>query len=111
MKIEEIVLQDREAAINDGHESYLSEVIQHGCQSGIVSDLIYYNDTVKFFEEHKEEINAMLAEMIDSTGCSIDELLTNWDEEDPLIMETNNQNILAWFGYEETARKILDDEY
>ena len=29
-----------------------------------------------------------------------------WDKEDPLAAEDFNQNLLAWFGFEETLRKI-----
>ena len=30
----------------------------------------------------------------------------NWDDEDPLILYTHSQNLLAWFGFEETLRNI-----
>ncbi len=29
-----------------------------------------------------------------------------WDKEDPLAQECHNQNLLAWFGFEETLRNI-----
>ena len=29
-----------------------------------------------------------------------------WDEEDPLRNSDFNMNLLAWFGFEETLRKI-----
>lgn len=29
-----------------------------------------------------------------------------WDSEDPLATDTYNQNLLAWFGFEETLRII-----
>ena len=29
-----------------------------------------------------------------------------WDKEDPLAQDICNQNLLAWFGFEETLRKI-----
>ena len=78
-------------------ESVIREVTAHGCQSGIVGDLIYYSDTVKFYKKHRGDISALLAEAIDS-----------WDELDPLADDTQNQNLLAWFGFEETARQIAD---
>ena len=35
------------------------------------------------------------------------ELLSDrWDIEDPLAQDTHNQNLLAWFGFEETLRAI-----
>ena len=30
----------------------------------------------------------------------------NWDKEDPLGNSDFNMNLLAWFGFEETLRKI-----
>lgn len=29
-----------------------------------------------------------------------------WDKEDPLSNDYTNQNLLAWFGFEETLRNI-----
>ena len=29
-----------------------------------------------------------------------------WDKEDPLAQDDYNQNLLAWFGFEETLRNI-----
>ena len=29
-----------------------------------------------------------------------------WDDEDPLAYYDYNQNLLAWFGFEETLRKL-----
>ena len=29
-----------------------------------------------------------------------------WDKEDPLAQDDFNQNLLAWFGFEETLRNI-----
>jgi hypothetical protein len=91
-------------------KSILEELQQYGCVSGMVSDLIYYEDTLKFFNEHKEEINNMLAEMIQETGISGVELFNGkWDNDDPLCLEQNNQNLLAWFGFEETANKYYNE--
>ncbi len=89
----------------------LEELQQHGCQSGVVSHLIYYSDTVKFYEEHQEEINQMLYELLKDTGLSPLELFgaEKWDQEDPLALDTHNQNLLAWFGFEETADRIYQD--
>ena len=107
MTIKEIVQRDIEQAEQDDYTSYLDDLLQHGCQSGMVNDLIYYHDTCKFYEEHKEEINAMVAELVEGCGTSLWDSFTNWDKSDPLALETNNQNLLAWFGYEEVARQLV----
>lgn len=85
-----------------------TDVLNHGCQSGIVGELIYYTDTVHFYQQYKEEINSILYDAMNGTGLySPSELFgSKWDKEDPLAQDTYNQNLLAWFGFEETLRNI-----
>lgn len=91
----------------DNVSEVIEELLDHGCQSGVVSGMIYYTDTLAFFEKHVDDINSLLKELLFSTGCSINELFGDkWDNDDPLIKEQQNQNLLAWFGFEETARQI-----
>ena len=92
----------------DAAESYIKDVLQYGCQAGTVSGLIYYSETTAFFEKHKEEIKKLLTELMSDTGAkSPAELFGNkWDDEDYFADDVQNQNLLAWFGYEETLRKV-----
>lgn len=85
-----------------------TDVLNHGCQSGIVGELIYYTDTVRFYKQYKEEINCLLYDAMNGTGLySPSELFgSKWDKEDPLAQYDYNQNLLAWFGFEETLRNI-----
>ena len=59
-------------------------------------------------KQHKEEINGLLYDAMNGTGIySPSELFGNkWDKEDPLAQDMYNQNLLAWFGFEETLRNI-----
>ena len=47
-------------AIQEIKETYtledLQEIANHGCQSGVCSQHIYYGDTIKFFEKYEDEI-------------------------------------------------------
>ena len=92
----------------DNKVNIFTDVLYHGCQSGMVGFLIYYNQTTAYYNEHREEINQLLYELMESTGLySPTELFGNkWDKEDPLAIEDYNQNLLAWFGFEETMRNI-----
>ena len=66
-------------------------------------------DTVRFFSEHKREIGNLLGEMCEETGEAPAGLFGDkWDKEDPLALDTYNQNLLAWFGFEEAGRRLLD---
>ena len=72
----------------------------------MIGGMIYYHETLKFYKTHKKEINELLYEMIQSTGLPPEQLFRDWDSEDPLALDTGNQNLLAWFAYEETARNF-----
>lgn len=88
-------------------KAIFTDVLYHGCQSGIVGSLIYCTDTVAFYKRHREEINTLLQETMDECGSynPSDLFGDKWDKEDPLVLDTYNQNLLAWFGFEETMRK------
>ena len=111
-----------ESNLNDPEErkTYLQDLTQHGAISGMVSGLVYYSETTQFFNEHRDEILAMLTEMKEETGLDEKGLFgdkwNDWedlleeeaDDLDPLA-DTNNQNLLAWFAVEELAKKELDE--
>lgn len=92
----------------DDKTNIFKDVLYHGCQSGTVGFLILYSDPVKFYKQYKDEINTLLYEIMDSTGLySPTELFGDkWDIEDPLATDLYNQNLLAWFGFEETLRNV-----
>ncbi len=92
----------------DDKKYLFTDVLYYGCQSGTVGFLIYYSDTVAFYKKFRTEINELLYLTMSSTGLySPQELFGNkWDNEDPLAIEDFNQNLLAWFGFEETLRNI-----
>ena len=45
-----------------------TDVLYHGCQSGIVGELIYYTDTVRFYKQYRSEINELLYDTMNGTG-------------------------------------------
>jgi len=49
-----------QAQDNEDAEGILDNIVTHGCESGMVNHLIYYKDTVKYFEDHESEIKEML---------------------------------------------------
>jgi len=83
-------------------------VLNFGCQTGIVPELVYYTDTTAFYRKHKEEINDLLYKTMFSIGTydPVNLFGENWDKEDPLCKDDFNQNLLAWFGFEETLRQL-----
>jgi len=90
-------------------KSVINDLLQNGCQSGMIGELIYYHDTVQFYQTHRKEITGILRELCEDCGSNPADLFGDkWDNEDFFADEDSNQNLLAWFGFEETARCLAD---
>jgi len=89
-------------------EDALSDLFRGGCASGMVGHLVYYTDTTRFYRRHREEIDTLLKELCEDTGCTPGKLFEDsaWDQGDFFARGPINRNILAWFGFEETARVL-----
>ena len=85
-EVVDIVLDEAEAN-DESVKEYLEEVLEHGCQSGFVTHLIYYKDTRAFFMRHFDEI----FEIINDNDIEVQEL---------------NANELAWIGFEYMAQEL-----
>jgi hypothetical protein len=96
----------RDACSSDRPVQYLDEVSEHGCQSGIVSGLTYYTDTCKFYEKHKDEIWGLIEEGADNDGVSMMKFITNLNGGKDIGGVEQFENLLAWFGYEQSAMNI-----
>lgn len=93
---------------DDPHGNY-QDLQTGGCSSGVVGEMIYYTDTVAFYKRHRQEIDALLYELCRDTGSNPWDLFKDkWDDEDPFARDIYNQNLLAWFGFEETAYRLVE---
>ena len=81
-------------------KDHIIDITKYGCISGIVSSLVYYSDTVRFFNCYRKEILTMLTDpdkniyfndmyWLDHTKYSISE-----------------KNSLTWFAYEDIVCRI-----
>ena len=52
-----------QAQDSEDAQGIIDNIVTHGCQSGMINHLIYYKDTVKYFEKHENEIMEMLEEL------------------------------------------------
>lgn len=86
----------REALEYDDPKDFFHDLARHGCISGMVGSLIRYTDTHAFFNEYYDEIQ-----------CLKDE----WEENvwQPMKIEWDIKNFLAWFSFEETAYQIASE--
>ncbi len=88
----------------DDKKNIFLDVISNGCKSGACSDLVYYEQAIRFYKTYKHEINELIYK---SDYDNLSELFgSDWDNYDPLALDENNQNLLAWFGFEETLTNI-----
>ena len=92
----------------DSFEKFLDELLTYGCVSGYITELVFYNQTADFTKRHAQEINELVYAELSMTGFDSPAQLfgDKWDKEDTLCLDNNNRNLLAWFAFEETARKI-----
>lgn len=75
---------------------YMKDIITHGCISGMVGNLIYHDDTEKFFISYMADIFELFNEVQEELG--------EYPFSTPL-----NADTMAWFGYEETVRSFLEE--
>jgi hypothetical protein len=104
-------MNDRGRDYDNGWVGAYRDLEYGGCSSGIVSHLIYYSDTTRFYKRHLEEISRLLQDALNNSGSAspADLFGDKWDREDPLALESCNQNLLCWFGFEESARIVADN--
>ena len=81
---------------------HINDIIQHGCISGVVTELIYYSDTTKFFNCYRKEILDMLQDpdknVYFNETCWIDHKKYSVSE----------KNDLCWFAYENIVLRIAN---
>ena len=88
----------------DNKKDIFLSVMHDGCKSGVCPDLIYYGQSKSFYETYKHEINELIYKS--DYDNLVDLFGSDWDVHDPLALEEDNQNLLAWFGFEETLTQI-----
>ena len=95
-EVVEIIMDQVDGLENEEILSTIEDIVTYGCQSGIVSALITYSDTEKFFDNHSNEIFELVE-----------------DAKQEGIIDMNNftlsKNNLAWFAFETIAQEIYNE--
>lgn len=73
-------------------KGYINDVLTYGCQSGMVTSLIYTNDTKNFTKNYLDECLRILDEFIQQIG------------KPSFIIDSNS---IAWLAYEGTLRDLV----
>ena len=87
----------------------ISDVATHGCSGGTISELIYYDDTVKFYNKHEAEIWDELNNTAENLGETIPFMISNFRGCKDIWSATTFKNLLAWWICEHIARRISDE--
>ena len=81
------------------------DVVNHGCVSGCVGPMIYYSDTIRFYNRHETAIWALARELSESIGESVvGKIAADCDND-----VTGFKNAMSWFAVEEICRMLIDD--
>ena len=87
----------------------ISDVATHGCSGGTISDLIYYEDTVKFYNDHEDEIWEELENTSENLGYNIVYMISTFKGSQHISDLKTFKNLLAWWICEHIARRISDE--
>ncbi len=82
---------------NENTICFFEDLLNYGCKNGMVFSLIYYHATGTFFDTYYEDIICLKTEYEENTGES-------------MRIPHQVKNHLAWFAFEETARKLWEAE-
>ena len=89
---------------------FVKDVLSGGCINGTVGELIYTADCVAFYRKHKRDIQKLVTELMSDCGTDSMKGLfgDKFDAEDPFCEGDENQNLLAWFGFEEALKTLAE---
>ena len=81
-------------------KDHIKDIVQCGCISGIVPSLVYYSDTIKFFNCYRKEILSMLQDPDKNIYSEYTYLLNDKN------YSISQKNDLSWFAYDNTVIRI-----
>jgi hypothetical protein len=90
--------------IQNYSQEELKEIAEHGCQSGCASGLIYYSDTVDFYNRFSDELHEVIADDCDNFG-EVPQYITNALKEGA----TQFKNSVVWYVAESYALQLVNE--
>ena len=100
----------KEWLLDTQERSTIEDAVQHGCQGGTISELIYYSDTSAFYDKYQDEIWRRLNDMAQDMDCeSILQLISTFNGVSNVGSPLQLKNLLAWWAAEEVCRGICMD--
>ena len=90
----------------DKIEDIFNDLFTGGCQSGIVTDLIYYKDTVDFYNKYEHEIGIFLEEYLEIEDV---ETLEGIQELVRYFPDLDDEDVRIFDGQDKIIDKAMDD--
>ena len=87
-------------------EDIFNDLFTGGCESGIVTDLIYYDDTLNFYNKHKYEIEIFIDEILDIEDV---ETLEGIQELVRYFPDLEDEDTRIFDGQDKIIDKAMDD--
>ena len=94
--------EGRNQLLKDYDQEQLQEIANHGCQSGVCSQHIYYADTIAFFDRYEGEILDLIHERY-----GVDELVSIFKRSEADY--NMYQNECCWLFIENVAQDVIQD--
>ena len=86
----------------------IQAIAEYGCVNGCCNDLIYYSDTVDFYDNHKEEIWEIVSQFAEELDMTV---LSFVNSEDGFVdSDITFKNKMAWLAVEITCDQIMRSE-
>ena len=82
----------------------IQDIATHGCSGGVCG-IIYYNETVRFHDEHEKEIWDLLQEYASNEGLKLVDKLAQVSKDAGSLTQLKNQ--LVWWAVEVRAQEIV----
>ncbi len=77
-------------------KTFFHDIAHYGCVDGMISSLIYFEDTHKFFDKFYDEIEEMREQWEENIG-------------EPMVIKGDLKNCFAWFAFQETALQLANE--
>ena len=84
----------------------VSDISNHGCSGGVCG-IIYYNETVRFHDEHEKEIWDLLYEYAEEEGLKLVDKVAQVSKDVGSL--TQLKNALVWWAVEVRAHEICEE--
>jgi predicted RNA-binding protein with EMAP domain len=101
MNIKDWLLKEEKADV-----FLISDISKHGCSGGF-GGLIYYKETVRFHDEHEQEIWDLLYQYAQDEGLKLIDKLAQVSKDAGSLTQLKNQ--LVWWAVEVRAHEICNE--